>query len=111
MNRRKNQDWDALKTVGGPLTSAGAIDEYIVATDVDEGTKEDRLCLEIRLLVTHHFTYQKQVTCSASRITTGSSLLINTRVLNVKLYLNNITSNAAVTVGDFTQAKDVILRQ
>ena len=32
-------------------------------------------------------------------------------IVNLKIYLNNITSNAAVTLDGFNQAMDVILSQ
>ena len=38
-------------------------------------------------------------------------LPVETYVVNLKIYLNDITSNAAVTLDDFNQAMDVILSQ
>lgn len=48
VDRRRNKDLDTLKGMGGPFTSAAAVEEYVAATDIDERTKVGRLYLEVR---------------------------------------------------------------
>ena len=92
MDRRRYKDLDALKAMGGPFTfTTGAVDEYIAATDIDEGTK-------VGLSLpggSHHFAYQSDL---FRLMKDHRKLPINTSVVNVKLYLNNISLNVEVSV-------------
>ncbi|KAI0230729.1 hypothetical protein LSAT2_018910, partial [Lamellibrachia satsuma] len=49
VDRRRNEDLDALKAMGVPFTTPGAVDEYTAATDIDEGTKVGCLYLGVSL--------------------------------------------------------------
>ena len=42
--RRKNSDLEALKALGGPFTSADAVDTYIQDVEIDMNDKINRLC-------------------------------------------------------------------
>ena len=48
VDRRKNKDLDKLKRMGGPFTSAAAVDEYVADTNNEHHKKVERLYLEVR---------------------------------------------------------------
>lgn len=108
VDRRRNKDLDTLKGMGGPFTSAPAVEEYVAATDIDEHTKIGRLYLEVR--------YARDTSLSLPKssdlfrlMKDHKKLPMNTYAVNLKLYLSNITSNADVTLDDFSKAMDTIL--
>ena len=113
VNRRIMKDLDRLKIMCGLLTSAAEVEKYMSATHMDEGTKVERLYMEVR--------YARDTSLSLPKTRDLFRLMKDYRklpvetydnfVVNLKIYLNNITSNAAVTLDDFIQAMGVILSQ
>lgn len=94
----------------GPFTSAAEADEYVAATDTDEGTKVGRLYLEVRCARDTSLSLPKS--SDLFRLMKDHKKLpMNTYAANLKLYLNNITCNEEVTLNDFSQAMDTILSQ
>ena len=101
---------DRLKVMCGPFTSAAEIEKYMSATDMDEGTKVERLYMEVRYARDTSLSLPKMI--DLFRLMKDyRKLPVETDVVNLKIYLNNITSNAAVTLDDFNLAMDVILSQ
>ena len=94
--------------MGGPFTSAAAVDEYVADTNNEHHKKVERLYLEVR--------YARDTSLSLPKssdlfrlMKDHKKLPINTYAGNLKLYLKNITSNAEVTMEDFNEAMDIIL--
>ena len=109
VDRRRNEDLHTLKTMGGPFTSATAVDTYVSSPDIDDTSKLKRLYLEVR--------YAKDTSLALPRtsdlfrlIKDHKKLPISTYATNMKLYLKNITANAEVTctIDDFSHAMDII---
>jgi hypothetical protein len=106
VDRRKNEDLQSLKAMKGPFTSSKEVDEYI-ATEADSYTKLRRLYLEVR--------YARDTSLSLPKSSDIFRLLkdhqklpIETYVTNLKLYLDNIVSNASVTMEDLHRAIESI---
>ena len=59
VDKKRNEDLDALKAMGVPFTTADAVDEYTAATDIDEGTK---------LVSTWWFRYARDTSLSLPKI-------------------------------------------
>ncbi|CAH1252996.1 Hypp1057 [Branchiostoma lanceolatum] len=97
VDRRRNKDLQTLKNMGGPFTTAAEVNTYVAATDADDTTKLGRLYLEVR--------YARDTALSLPKISDIFRLLksykklpLDAYAINLKLYLNNITSNADVTL-------------
>lgn len=110
VDKRRNQDLDKLKAMGGPFTSAAEVDQYTSSTDVDESDKVQRLYMEIRYARDTSLSLPK--TSDLFRLMKDHRKLpLATYAVNLKLYLDNITCNTAVTLDDFINAMDVLLAQ
>jgi len=108
VDRRRMKDLDGLMVMGGPFTSAAEVEKYMSATGIDEGTKVERLYMEVRYARDTSLSLPK--TSDLFRLMKDyRKLPVETYVVNLKIYLNNITSNVGVTLDDFNQAMDVIL--
>lgn len=108
MDRRRNKDLETLKSMSGPFTSAAAVDQYI-SSDIDDDTKLKRLYLEVR--------YARDTLLSLPKTSDLFRLIIYhkklplyTYAVNIKLHLNNVTSNADVTSDDLTKVMDALLK-
>ena len=108
VDRRRNKDLDSLKAMGGPFTSAAAVDQYILSGECDNEAKLNRLYLEVRYARDTSLSLPK--TSDLFRlIKDHKKLPLSTYAVNIKLYLNNITSNAEVTMYDFSKVMDALL--
>jgi len=106
VDRRRNKDLSALKAVGGPFTSSTEVDDYVAANDVDESTKLGRLYLEVRFARDTSLSLPKS--SDLFRLMKDHKKLpLSSYVVNLKLYLSNITFNAEVTLDDL----DAVLNQ
>jgi len=108
VDKIRNKDLDSLKAMGGPFTSAAAVDQYILSGECDNEAKLNRLYLEVR--------YARDTSLSLPKasdlfrlIKDHKKLPLSTYAINIKLYLNNITSNDEVTMYDFSKVMDALL--
>ena len=110
VDKRKNKDLDALKALGGPFTSSDQVDEYISKSDIAESSKISRMYLEVRFARDTSLSLPK--TSDIFRLMKDyRKLSVATYATNIKLYLNNVTSRAEVTLADFNQAITSLLEE
>jgi hypothetical protein len=110
VDRRRNKDHDTLKAMGGPFTSSAAVDQYIVSSEPDYETKLSRLYLEVRYARDTSLSLPK--TSDLFRlIKDHKKLPLSTYAVNIKLYLDNITSNAEVSIDDLSKVMDALLNK
>ena len=65
VDRRKNNDLDKHKSMGGPFTSSAQVDEYMKSIDVIEQMKTTRLYVEVRYARDTALSLPERVICSA----------------------------------------------
>ena len=98
-DKKRNEDLDRLKTLGGPFTKAEEVDEF-VNSEVDEKLKSERLYIEVR--------YCKNTSLSLPKSSPIFRLKENYKNLsnsvyqtNLKTYLSKISCCANVSLADF----------
>ena len=104
VDRRRNKDLDKLKSMGGPFTASDQVDAYL-ASDLGESEKTGRLYLEVRYARDTSLSLPK--TSDIFRLMKDHKKLpLATYAVNLKLYLDNVVSNAQVTIADLNKAID-----
>jgi hypothetical protein len=107
VDKRRNKDLNALKNMGGPFTSSSEVDNYM-SSDIEDAVKLQRLYMEVR--------YARDTSLSIPKTSDIFRLMKDHRKLplatyatNLKLYLNNVSSNVDVTLDDFRDVIDQLL--
>ena len=95
--------------MGGPFTLAAEVDKYIAAPDIDEDSKVRILYLEV------HSTHDPSLSLPKASelfclLKNHKKLPLNTYAVNLTTYPGSIPSRAEVTLQDFSQVMDTILR-
>ena len=102
-DRQRNADLCELTKVGGPFTSAEAVDDYLEKADVSDKDKNRRLYLEVR-----HAKNSSVCFLKASDIFRlkkgGTNMDTHTYGQNMMAYLRRITCHVGMDYGDFKDA-------
>ena len=104
VERRKHKDLNSLKEFNGPFTASCEVDKF-VESNLSYEQKIHRLYLEVRYARDTSLSLPK--TSEIFRLMKSHKKLpIEKYVSNLKLYLDNITTNANVTIQDLEKAID-----
>lgn len=103
LERRRFKDLAALQSFGGPFVSSADVDRYVADPEISAKEKQDRLYKEVRFARDSSMSIPRNYDIFKLR-KKYRPLPYEEYACNLKIYLDNVSTNASVTMDDFSRA-------